>query len=171
MVTDVERTRDLKAAWGQKYQGTALESFLQAMRWYEASYDKSIYDGRTIAILQSSGCGKSRLVDELALKHPVFDVCVRKTKDLTSGWPPGDTPALKVFEDHAPVSIDIADTTTIRGEEMAAVFLGALIGAIADDFDISRLKGKRSESSYGLPGSPQTTGREQFLQAVSDRGK
>lgn len=53
-------------AWKQGYEGGALDNFLKAMEWYEKNYDPAIHYGRTIAILQSSGTGKSRLVDQLA---------------------------------------------------------------------------------------------------------
>lgn len=63
-----DRARDLEEGWHQQYQGTTLEHFLQAMTWYESNYDPVKHYGRIVAIIQSSGSGKSRLVDELALK-------------------------------------------------------------------------------------------------------
>ncbi|KAH9918641.1 uncharacterized protein B0H18DRAFT_937670 [Fomitopsis serialis] len=168
-----EQARDLSAAWRQEYRGPALENFLQAMQWYEANYDSSIHHGRTIAILQSSGCGKSRLVDELASKVRSSGAqCL-----LSCGWPPGDTMALKFFEDHSAIPIDPPPIRSGRaisrdlslGEEIAAAFLGALIGEMADDFNISRLKGKRSGLGIGPPGSRRAANRERFFQAVYDR--
>ncbi|KAA1465896.1 hypothetical protein DENSPDRAFT_846505 [Dentipellis sp. KUC8613] len=55
------------ARWRQEYRGTALETFATAMRWYEENYNANVHYGRIIAIIQSSGSGKSRLVNELSL--------------------------------------------------------------------------------------------------------
>lgn len=108
-------------AWQQEYEGGALDNFLEAIEWYESNYQPKIHYGRTISILQSSGTGKSRLVDQLASvvrpavfgdlcqdvmktlnvgvpQHPVLSVVLRKTDDVTEGWPPRDRPVLKFFE-------------------------------------------------------------------------
>lgn len=52
---------------------------------------------------------------------------------------------------------------------MAAAFIGALMDAISDHWDFSLLKGERSKSRYGLPGSPEAAQREAFFQIVYDR--
>lgn len=52
---------------------------------------------------------------------------------------------------------------------MAAAFIGALMGAISDHWDFSLLKGERSKSIYGPPGSTEAAQREAFFQIVYDR--
>ena len=67
------RMRELEAAFHRPYLGEALNNFIRAVDWCEANYDASQYCGRMIAILQSSGTGKSRMVEELAtqVRNPV----------------------------------------------------------------------------------------------------
>lgn len=54
---------------------------------------------------------------------------------------------------------------------MAAAFLGALIAAIADGWDISLLKALNSKLSYGLPGTPEAARRQEFFKVVCDSAK
>ena len=49
----------------RKYKGQAATEFCDALQVYDQIYDPERYFGRFIAILQSSGTGKSRLVSEL----------------------------------------------------------------------------------------------------------
>ncbi|TFY70672.1 hypothetical protein EVG20_g2333 [Dentipellis fragilis] len=170
VVTEEERARYLTAGWQQKYRGTALKAFLRAMQWYEEDYREKSHYGRMIAIIQSSGSGKSRLVHELSLNYPVMNVNFRKGTDDTSGWPPGDRMALEFFKKQSDLSkaATIA-TKMIKGEEIAAAFLGALMGVIADEWDISLLMGDESLSRCGLPNSPEAERRETFFRKVSDR--
>lgn len=58
-----------------------------------------------------------------------------------------------------------------QGEEMAAAFLGALIAAIADGWDISLLKALDPKFSYGLPGTPEAAQRQAFFKVVCDNAK
>lgn len=52
---------------------------------------------------------------------------------------------------------------------MAAAFLGALIGAIADEWDPSLPKGDRLKLTYGLSGSPEGARRQAFFALVRER--
>ena len=47
------------------YIGEAADDFVAALAHYESTYDPEIHYGHTIVIVQSSGTGKSRLVDEI----------------------------------------------------------------------------------------------------------
>ncbi|EIW87308.1 hypothetical protein CONPUDRAFT_87150 [Coniophora puteana RWD-64-598 SS2] len=153
MIPDSERTSYLAAGWEQDYEPTPLRHFSSALQWYESNYDKNIYSGRMIAILQSSGAGKSRLVDALATEYPVFSI-VCCSHDRIIGWPPSDQWAMKFFEEHSEMATDI------RGEEMAAAFLGALIGALADQYELSLFKGKDRGFGYS------STERASLFEAV-----
>lgn len=48
-----------------KYRGSAAQSFARAIDIYGKIYNPKQHYGRSIAILQSSGTGKSRMVQEL----------------------------------------------------------------------------------------------------------
>lgn len=52
---------------------------------------------------------------------------------------------------------------------MAAAFLGALVGVIADRLDATHSKSVQSGLSYGFPGNPEAARREAFLEVVVDR--
>lgn len=54
---------------------------------------------------------------------------------------------------------------------MAAAFLGALIAAIADGWDISLLKALDPKFSYGLPDTPEAARRQAFFKVVCDNAK
>jgi hypothetical protein len=49
----------------QAYQGKAVDDFRIGLDVYREIYDPKVHFGRSIPILQSSGTGKSRLIDEL----------------------------------------------------------------------------------------------------------
>ncbi|KAH9983775.1 hypothetical protein BJV77DRAFT_1041194 [Russula vinacea] len=71
-------------SWGVKYVGNAhdlLYEYLADFREF-----KNIY-ARFTSIVQSSGMGKSRTVDELSRKHLVVPLCLREG---WSGFPPSD---------------------------------------------------------------------------------
>ncbi|OBZ69610.1 hypothetical protein A0H81_10227 [Grifola frondosa] len=96
------QTREIQAAnlsrpFDQPYHGTAVKDFKDALLEYDRMYDPTNHFGRTIAIVQSSGTGKSRLVKELGNHFPSLSVCFRSTQEITTSWPPGDSPALEFF--------------------------------------------------------------------------
>jgi hypothetical protein len=47
------------------FQGEANRRFIKGLSIYDHIYDSSVHFGRIIPIVQSSGTGKSRLVDEI----------------------------------------------------------------------------------------------------------
>ncbi|KAA1465985.1 hypothetical protein DENSPDRAFT_810607 [Dentipellis sp. KUC8613] len=158
--------RKLREGWNQEYRGTAPIAFEQALHWYEKNYDSRIHSGRAIAIIQSSGSGKSRLVDELSKKYPTFCVFFQTSKDATAGWPPGDPLALKFFNDLEEANITyIGHEEQIRAKEMAAAFLGALIGELADEWKVHL----PMTQFYGHHGIPNTEARLEFFRRVHGR--
>ena len=52
----------------QKYQGNAVESFIDGLDVYSNIYDQKRHYGQCITLVQSSGTGKSRLIRELGKK-------------------------------------------------------------------------------------------------------
>lgn len=58
----------LTKAFQTKYEGQAVDSLLSGLTSYEKIYNPDTYYGRTIAIIQSSATGKSRLIQELLTK-------------------------------------------------------------------------------------------------------
>jgi putative ribosome biogenesis GTPase RsgA len=59
----------LAEQFGRQYQGSGVETFMEALDGpYTKMYRESTHSGRIIPILQSSGVGKSRLVEELINK-------------------------------------------------------------------------------------------------------
>ena len=64
----------LYGAFNKQYLGNAVDEFESALTEYESIYNSVNHYGRCIAILQSSGSGKSRLVEELGSRacHSIF---------------------------------------------------------------------------------------------------
>lgn len=67
---------------------------------------------------------------------PTISVCFRKSTEPNAGWPPGDQPAYNFFKNYRKRQIrlpgSIFHTQFVpQGEELAAAFIGALMGVIA----------------------------------------
>ena len=60
-----EQVVRLQQMFEQKYEGNAVESFIHGLDVYSDLYEPARHYGHCIALLQSSGTGKSRLVYEL----------------------------------------------------------------------------------------------------------
>jgi hypothetical protein len=65
-------------AWGQQYIGEAHECLYEVMHKHQEN--KTAY-GRFLSIVQSSGTGKSRMVDELSKEHLVVPINLRPIGD------------------------------------------------------------------------------------------
>lgn len=61
-------------AWDGPYMGTAHDCLYNAMHKHQKN--ETAY-GRILSIVQSSGTGKSRMVDELSKKHLVVPINLR----------------------------------------------------------------------------------------------
>ncbi|CAO1612747.1 unnamed protein product [Sympodiomycopsis kandeliae] len=100
-------------SFGQPFLGEtveALHSHLKNLEHIMCEQDFShqgAYHSRCLSLIQSSGCGKSRLVQELQ-KAPecyVISICLRKEKDLGQyGYPLGDTEICKLLTEPAGLS-------------------------------------------------------------------
>jgi hypothetical protein len=68
------------ASWSTPFVGTASEAFVETLDGYMT--DKvDLYYARFISIVQSSGMGKSRMIDEVAKTKFVLPLNLRKNSD------------------------------------------------------------------------------------------
>jgi hypothetical protein len=95
----------------QVYPGGSVHKFIDALKIYGVIYDRKRRFGRSISILQSSGTGKSRLVEEIGHEVlfdfilsdrsrginvpqvPTLSICFQESGSSRYGWPLGDEPA------------------------------------------------------------------------------
>ncbi|KAJ7135390.1 hypothetical protein C8R43DRAFT_955927 [Mycena crocata] len=109
----------LNDAFTGAFQGDAVELFCQMLPRYAEAYDPSTYYGRIIAWYGPSGAGKSKGIDTLQKIFPTFTVCFRNSMDPSKGWPPGDLPIVRYFDQRS--------QSTAVAEESVAAFLGAYL--------------------------------------------
>ncbi|KAM6495554.1 hypothetical protein JOM56_008260 [Amanita muscaria] len=74
-------------AWNEKYVGSAADCLYDTIKGHCTKGNPAIY-ARYAAILQSSGMGKSRMIDELSKKHLVLPINLRPSSD--TGFPAAD---------------------------------------------------------------------------------
>ena len=71
-------------AWKIRYEGELHKELWNHMvKLYESDLDKDFKYANMCAIIQSSGTGKSRMVDKLGMSHFVIPLCLRE--DGTTG--------------------------------------------------------------------------------------
>jgi hypothetical protein len=64
----------LNSSFITDFKGDAVTQFVNNLPVYDRAYDPAKYYGRTIAIVQSSGTGKSKLMHDLA-KTVIYVLC------------------------------------------------------------------------------------------------
>ncbi|KZT20204.1 hypothetical protein NEOLEDRAFT_1182730 [Neolentinus lepideus HHB14362 ss-1] len=133
----------LQKAFSAPVQGNAVDNFVEALKAYDKMYRPEEHYGRSIAIVQSSGTGKSRLMKEVGTKFPAIVVCFRNSDTPTEGWPPRDKPVQDFL-------LDEKQEEGIMAEAIVAVFLGALMYTMADNV------------SQKAPGTPISSWLDQF---------
>jgi hypothetical protein len=74
--------------WRDNFYGGSLNAFLENVSRYQSEWSTSKYYSRTISIVQSSGTGKSRLVDEIGKEFVSISFALRLQGE--TGYPPGD---------------------------------------------------------------------------------
>lgn len=74
-------------AWGTRYQGDTLKTFLSVLKQHEINFSEEYY-AKLLPILQSSGMGKSRLVHQFSKRCPAIIFTLRTAGQI--GYPPGD---------------------------------------------------------------------------------
>ncbi|THH11518.1 hypothetical protein EW146_g8010 [Bondarzewia mesenterica] len=137
--TATEQATRLNLHFHREFKGLAVERFVKTIPHYEAMYDLRKHYGRIIPIVQSSGTGKSRLVEELGYHIPSLSVCFRRGTSPAQGWPPSDSPAYDFLKDTENFIVNgkkLGDEDMMfRGEEIAAAFLGAWTQIINDNIE------------------------------------
>ncbi|ETW75888.1 hypothetical protein HETIRDRAFT_390312 [Heterobasidion irregulare TC 32-1] len=149
------------------YLGETANNFVTALDHYESNYDPETHYGKTVAIVQSSGTGKSRLIEEISKRIPSISICLRQDERPTTGWPPTDTPAVHFFTRSRAVL-----KNPHMAEELAAAFLGALIelllNGIREKPSMSTPKDFLSDWDITDPGSSEQSRRHQLFTQVED---
>jgi hypothetical protein len=78
----------LQRQWDKEFKGNAIMALEQKIEKAEKVFSKAKYYGRIMSIIQSSGMGKSRLVDELGKETLSISFTLRENAE--TGFPPGD---------------------------------------------------------------------------------
>lgn len=79
----------LSRDWKRPFRGDAVNLLRGLLLDEEEAFEKDKFYAKSITIIQSSGTGKSRLVDELGKEFLTISFALRRpTDDIT--WPPGD---------------------------------------------------------------------------------
>lgn len=80
---------DLSRAWDlENFHGGAASIFRSVLKASDDNFEPCKHYAKAIAIVQSSGVGKSRMVDQLSKEIPAIIYTLRKP--LQTGYPPGD---------------------------------------------------------------------------------
>ncbi|KAL0948613.1 hypothetical protein HGRIS_010422 [Hohenbuehelia grisea] len=137
----------LAQAFTQPMQGNVVSRFLFDLTEFDDMYDGTKHYGRSIALTQASGKGKSFLVAHICQERLTVSICFRSlNKDMNlprvnEGWPPQDVPICQFFVDHL---------SGFKGEELAGVFLGALFCVMTQILEeFPTLEGFNSQWEYG----------------------
>ncbi|CAE6461227.1 unnamed protein product [Rhizoctonia solani] len=93
--------RSLKSAFEEPYLGNVHECFVEALEHYSRYSGAAKLYMKSISVVQSSGMGKSRMVDEAT--NMIFTIPANLREDLPVGettYPPPDTALRSHFVDH-----------------------------------------------------------------------
>lgn len=82
-----ELEETLEMHWKTPYVGPSCVELQKKIRKYEGEFSPDEYYSKSLLFIQSSGAGKSRLVDEFGLVCPLANYVLR---DLDTGYPPSD---------------------------------------------------------------------------------
>ena len=74
--------------WNNKFSGGSLDLLRNTLLAREDDFRRTKYYGKTIPIIQSSGTGKSRLLDEISKEFLTVNFVLRRRGE--NGFPPGD---------------------------------------------------------------------------------
>ena len=85
----------LQADWSRPFTGNALANLCRVLDSLEQRYPRANYYGKMLPIIQSSGVGKSRLVDGLCKSRVGLSFALRKHGQ--TGYPPGDVDVTDFF--------------------------------------------------------------------------
>jgi hypothetical protein len=82
---DFDKTR---SAWRHNFYGDAITAFQWVVENAEKNFDMDSDYAKFIPIIQSSGMGKSRLIDQYA--SPTVGIVFTLRYGMQTGYPPGD---------------------------------------------------------------------------------
>jgi hypothetical protein len=80
--------RDVYQGWTRDYVGSGVERFMETLTGNNNDFSPSEIYARFIPIIQSSGTGKSRLIDQFSMQVPGIMYTCRRVGDR--GFPSGD---------------------------------------------------------------------------------
>jgi hypothetical protein len=89
---------DLQKAWNDEFIPQTLSTFIEAITANHRTFDITKHYSKFTPIVQSSGVGKSRLVDEFSKK--VLGILFTFRMNDDTGYPPGDPEIRKYIMDH-----------------------------------------------------------------------
>ena len=96
--------RDLRKDWNNEYFPPSLVALQDLVQRYQQLPVNSYY-ARTLVFVQSSGMGKSRLVDSFGEVCPMINFILRE--EGTTGFPPADPEILSFLREKPPGKINI----------------------------------------------------------------
>ncbi|KAK2460395.1 hypothetical protein APHAL10511_007560 [Amanita phalloides] len=133
-------------AWGSKFKGNAADVLLHTISDY-LDPTREVY-GRFTSIINSSGTGKSRMVDELSTEIITIPMCLRLTN---LGFPPPDikirdwlTGTRDKNEIAKRLNAFVFSLLNVTRERLTA------IGGQTDDIDIFDLKASQEETEASV---------------------
>ena len=94
-----EELRRVQLGWKADYDGQTLISFMKTVNRENSKFSEAKMYGRIMPIVNSSGVGKSRLVDEYSKRK--LGIVYTLRQDHESDYPPGD-PEIYHFLRHRP---------------------------------------------------------------------
>jgi hypothetical protein len=80
----------LSGDWKRPFCGASLNVLKQRLQNEERLFQEEEFYSKSITIIQSSGTGKSRLLDELGKEFLTISFTLRRPSNDIS-WPPGDS--------------------------------------------------------------------------------
>jgi hypothetical protein len=112
----------LSGHWKRPFQGGSVDVLRGLLLGEEKAFDKDRFYAKTIPIIQSSGTGKSRLVDELGKEFLTVSFVLRHPGDDVT-WPPGDHEITKFltcstsYEECTAAVVALLSATLAEGNE------------------------------------------------------
>ena len=104
--------KDVHQDWTKPYSNVSLQALTDSISRLERSNAPGErFYARTIALVQSSGMGKSRLIAEFGKRYPSINFCLRTGRD---GYPPPDSDVLTSLL--APIPKKVISTQALAKE-------------------------------------------------------
>jgi hypothetical protein len=143
----------LSGDWKRPFRGGSLDLLRELLPDEEKAFDEYKFYAKSITILQSSGTGKSRLVDELGKEFLAISFVLRHHSDDTT-WPPGDHEITKFL------------TRSTSYEKLTAGVVALLSATLAqgNEFPVTRNNGCCDRLTVCIPVTEWFSGETQFDQ-------